>query len=64
STRLVLLVAALPTALSVAGELAGVIPSSNSSRMIAALPLGAAAGWIFVRSLRSEAEPERPAVAL
>lgn len=64
SSRLVLLAAALPTALSVAGELAGVIPSSNSSRMIAALPLGAAAGWIFVRSLRSEAEPERPAVAL
>ena len=64
STRFVLLAAAVPMAISVAGELAGVIPSANSSRMISALPLGAAAGWIFVRSLRSEGEPAQRAVAL
>lgn len=54
STRRLLLWAALPTALSVALELSGLVHPSNLGRALCALPLGAAAGWIFVQSLRSE----------
>jgi uncharacterized membrane protein len=54
-TRLVLLWAALPTALSILVELSGLVDPSNPGRALCALPLGAAAGWIFVNSLRSEA---------
>jgi uncharacterized membrane protein len=49
--RAVLLVAALPTAITFGLEIAGVMPFSNVVRAIAALPLGAVAGWLFVRML-------------
>ena len=55
ATRTVLALAALPTALTFAVELAGLAYPSNTARALSALPLGAAAGWIFVRSLRAEA---------
>ena len=54
-SRAVLIAAALPTALSVALEFMGLLYSSNTLRATAALPLGAAAGWIFIQSLRAEA---------
>jgi uncharacterized membrane protein len=54
-TRRVLLVAAIPTALSVAIEFLGFASPSNFIRAVCALPLGASAAWIFVRSLRTEA---------
>ena len=56
-TRRVLFVAALPTALSVLLEFSGLVHPSNFARALCALPLGAAAGWTFVQSLRSEAAP-------
>jgi len=46
--------AAAPTALTLAIELAGVARPSNALRGVSAVPLGAAAAWIFVRSLRAE----------
>ena len=54
-TRSVLLVSAVPTALTVAIELAGLAHTTNIVRTISALPLGATAGWIFVQRLRAEA---------
>jgi uncharacterized membrane protein len=54
-TRVVIVAAAIPTALSVALEFSGLLHSSNTLRTISALPLGAAAGWIFIQSLRAEA---------
>lgn len=53
-SRLVLAAASLPMALSVGTEMAGLAAGSNAGRMLSALPLGAAAGWIFIRSLRAE----------
>lgn len=53
--RRVLLVAAIPTALSVAIEFVGLASPTNLVRALCALPLGALAAWIFVRSLRTEA---------
>jgi uncharacterized membrane protein len=53
-TRAILVAAAVPTALTVALELLGLVHPSNTMRALAALPLGAAAGWAFVRSLRAE----------
>jgi uncharacterized membrane protein len=53
--RPVLLLASIPTALSVAIELAGLAHPSNMARALSALPLGASAAWIFVQSLRAEA---------
>jgi uncharacterized membrane protein len=47
----VLLVAALPTAITFTLEIAGLMPFSNMARAIAALPLGAVSGWLFVRML-------------
>jgi uncharacterized membrane protein len=55
ATRTALALAALPTALTFGLEFAGLAHPSNIVRAVAALPLGAAAGWIFVRSLRAEA---------
>jgi uncharacterized membrane protein len=55
-SREVLLLAAIPTALTIPIEWFGVSPLSNAIRAAAALPLGAAAGWVFVRALRSEAD--------
>jgi uncharacterized membrane protein len=54
ASRRTLALAAVPTALTLAFELAGVAHPSNALRAIAAVPLGAAAAWIFVRSLRAE----------
>ena len=48
----VLIIAALPTALTLALEILGMMRFSNTARAIAALPLGAFAGWLFVRMLR------------
>jgi uncharacterized membrane protein len=53
-SRKLLLLAAVPTALTIPVEWLGLSPLSNVIRSAAALPLGAAAGWTFVRALRSE----------
>ena len=55
--RLALLVVAAPTALTVSLEFAGLIHPTNLVRAVSALPLGAAAAWIFITSLRADAEP-------
>ena len=61
--RLVFAVAALPTLTTVAIEWLGLAIPSNIVRAVASLPLGAAAGWIFVRMLRAEtAVTEAPAL--
>jgi uncharacterized membrane protein len=52
--RWLLVLAAVPTAVTVPVEWLGLSSLSNSVRAAAALPLGAAAGWTFVRALRSE----------
>jgi uncharacterized membrane protein len=52
--RALLMAAAAPTAISVAGEAAHIFAGSNLVRAAAALPLGACAGWLFVRMLRAE----------
>jgi uncharacterized membrane protein len=54
-TRRLLLVAALPTVITFALEFFGVMPFSNTARALAALPLGLAAGWVFVGLLRYDA---------
>jgi uncharacterized membrane protein len=60
-TRRVILFGAAPIAVTVALEWLGLWHPSNVTRAISSLPLGAAAGWIFVRLLRSEASvPSRP----
>ena len=56
-SRELLLLAAIPTAATIPIEWLGLSPLSNGIRAVAALPLGAAAGWTFVRALRSESEP-------
>jgi len=55
NTRRMLLLASIPTALSIALEWSGIIDPSNVGRALAALPLGATAAWVFVQSLRAEA---------
>ena len=55
-TRPALLVAAIPTAATWALEFAGLAGFSNIVRALAALPLGAVAGWVFVQMLRYDAE--------
>lgn len=57
-TRLLLVVAAVPTAVTVSLEFLGLIHPTNPVRAASALPLGAAAAWIFVRSLRADAEAD------
>ena len=57
NARLPLAIAAVPTALTVSLEFIG---PTNLVRALSALPLGAAAAWIFVSSLRADAEA-RPA---
>lgn len=54
--RIAFAVAALPTAGTVALEWAGLIHPSGMVRALAAIPLGALAGWVFVRAL-SEPRP-------
>jgi uncharacterized membrane protein len=52
ATRALLLVAAVPTAVTWSAEVAGLSGFSNLTRALAALPLGAAGGWVFVQMLR------------
>ena len=54
-TRAWILAAAIPTLVSVAVEWGGLMQPGNGVRALAALPVGAACGWIFVRLLRAEA---------
>jgi uncharacterized membrane protein len=61
--RLVLLVCAIPTAATWSLEVAGLTGFSNEARALAALPLGLAAGWLFVRALRADAGEPRWAPA-
>jgi uncharacterized protein (DUF2344 family) len=49
--------AALPTAITLAIEWSGAANPGNMLRVASALPLGAAAGWLFVRMLRAEEQP-------
>jgi uncharacterized membrane protein len=58
-TRAVLLAAAVPSAVTVVLEFAGLSHPSNVMRALSALPLGGAAGWVFVRSLRAERDAAR-----
>jgi uncharacterized membrane protein len=53
-SRQLLFLSAAPTALTIPIEWFGLSPLSNAIRAAAAVPLGAAAGWTFVRALRSE----------
>jgi uncharacterized membrane protein len=57
--RSVLVLAASPTALTVALEFAGLLHPSNTARALCALPLGGAAAWVFIQSLRAEAAEAR-----
>jgi uncharacterized membrane protein len=50
--RTVLACAAAPTALTWLAEMGGLAGFSNSARALAALPLGVAAGWLFIQMLR------------
>lgn len=52
SARVALLTAAAPTAISWLLEHLGGVPVSNATRALAALPLGAVTGWLFVQMLR------------
>ena len=54
--RWLLAVTALPTGITWAMEAAGLAGFSNAVRSSAALPLGAAAGWVFVQMLRYDSE--------
>ena len=54
-TSMLLLSSAVPTAMTVTLEFLGIVQFSNSARALAAAPLGAAAGWVFVRMLRYDA---------
>ena len=54
-TRTLLALAALPTAVTFALEFAGLMPFSNVARAVAAIPLGLAAGWVFIGLLRYDA---------
>jgi len=56
TARFVFAVAAAPTIVTVTLEWLGLAYPSNMARAVASLPLGAAAGWVFVRMLRA-AEP-------
>ena len=56
-TRTAILAAAVPTIVTVVVEWAGVLQPGNVLRAVAAVPIGAACGWIFVRLLRAEAAP-------
>jgi uncharacterized membrane protein len=59
-TRFAIFAAAVPTAVTVSLEFLGLIHPGNVLRAVSALPLGATAAWIFVRSLRAEAGADPP----
>ena len=52
--REVMLVAAVPTGLTMLGELGGVLPSSGELRAVAAVPLGVAVTWVASLVIRGE----------
>ncbi|MFL6280812.1 MAG: DUF2085 domain-containing protein [Vicinamibacterales bacterium] len=54
NTRQVLVLASIPSVLSVVLEWIAVVDPTNVGRALCALPLGASAAWIFVQSLRGE----------
>ena len=54
-TRRVIVAAAVPTIVTIALEWAGLAQPGNVGRALAAVPIGAACGWIVVRLLRAEA---------
>jgi uncharacterized membrane protein len=56
--RALFALAAIPTALTLGVEFLGIAYPSNTTRAVSALPLGAAAGWVFVLSLRAEPDGE------
>ncbi len=56
-TRAAIFAAAVPTIATIVVESAGLAQPGNVPRAMAALPLGAACGWMFVRMLRAEAAP-------
>jgi uncharacterized membrane protein len=60
--RLLFAAAAAPTVATVGVEWLGLAQPSNIGRMIASVPLGAAAGWVFARMLLVEAEEHAPRV--
>ena len=60
--RLFLAVAAVPTAVTLAGEWLGLMQPGNGMRAAAALSLGATAGWVVVRLLRVEERPSTCAI--
>jgi uncharacterized membrane protein len=58
--RILLLVAAIPTAATWLLEFTGVMPFSNAARAAAALPLGFAAGWLVLSTLSRRSAPRTP----
>jgi hypothetical protein len=55
----ILAVASLPTAVSVAVEWAGLAYPVGAARAMFAVPLGFAAAWLFVRALRASPSDRR-----
>ena len=56
-TRTAILVAGVPTIVTVVVEWAGLMQPGNVVRAVAAVPIGTSCGWIVVRLLRAEAAP-------
>ena len=56
--RLILLIAALPTALTWGLEYTGAVSFGNVARAVAAVPLGCAAVWLIVSQCRIERSNE------
>jgi len=52
--REVMLAAAVPTGLTLLGELGGILPSSGELRAVAAVPLGVAVTWVASLVMRGE----------
>ena len=52
--RGVMLAAAIPTGLTLLGELGGIVPSSSELRAVAAVPLGVAVTWVASLVIRGE----------
>ena len=57
--RLALVVAALPTLLTLVAEWSGVMTVTNLARALAALPLGAAVAWAVIAVAPGSSEPIR-----
>ena len=60
SAAFAIAVASIPTALTVIAEWIGLVHPGGLTRAIAAVPLGAMAGWVFVRLLALEWPHRRP----